>query len=348
MRKKRLVLLVSLLLAATACATSQAVLFDGGATSDSGPSDSGGGGDSGKDGSTGSDATSDVGSSGDGGLDAFIDVAPDVGCTTADAGLTFSANGTVATGTVQTWTVPSGVCKITVDAYGAQGGGATAGKGARMKGDFTVIAGHQLSIVVGQRGSTNACGGAPASGGGGGGSFVWDPQILVDGGIFPMIAAGDGGGSNDNWSNTTCRAGLDAVTTVNGTNGNGVSSAAGGQNGLGGAGNAPSGTGSGGAGWFGKGGDSTYGGGCTGGLGPTQFTGGAGSTSFAPGGIGGFGGGGGAVCGCGGGGGFSGGGAGEGSGCRAGGGGGGSYNGGTNQTNTAGAQTGDGKVIITW
>jgi hypothetical protein len=247
------------------------------------------------------------------------------------------------TGSVQTLTVPMCITTVTVEAWGAQGGTANGGKGARMKGTFTVAAGELLKVVVGEQGTSDNCGGYPSTGGGGGGSFVWHDNAPGS----PMIAAGGGGGGNVNWGNS-CSIGLDGVTGANGTKGNGANSAEGGTGGNGGFGNAPSGTGSGGGGWKTKGQDSTYGGGCTGGLPYPSFAGGKGGSSHGPGGDGGFGGGGGCVCGAGGGGGYSGGGAGEGSSCRAGGGGGGSYNAGTNPDNAGGVQSGPGKVVITW
>ncbi|HEX2898386.1 MAG TPA: hypothetical protein VHS96_01580, partial [Bacteroidia bacterium] len=246
-------------------------------------------------------------------------------------------------GNIQNFTVPVGVTSIVIDAKGAQGGNTNGGRGAQMVGTFAVTPGEVLGIVVGQQGIVNNCGGGGASGGGGGGTFVWRLSSTAQ----PMIAAGAGGGGNTNWTGG-CIAGIDAVTTPDGTQGNGPTSALGGTGGNGGFGNAPSGTGSGGAGWLTAGQNSTYGAGCTGGAPPFSFIGGSGASVFGPGGEGGFGGGGGAVCGCGGGGGYSGGGGGEGSSCRAGGGGGGSYNAGTNQTNTAGVQFGNGMVTITW
>ena len=258
---------------------------------------------------------------------------------------TFNTNGTGRTGSVQQYVVTGCITEITVDAYGAQGGNSNGGLGARTQGSFTVAAGDTIYVVVGQQGTVNACGGINASAGGGGGSFVWKsngPSRTL------LLAAGGGGGGNTNWS-ASCSNGIAAVTAQGGTQGAGALSAVGGTGGNGGSGTAPSGTGSGGAGWLSDGGNSTYGTGCTGGLTWPLFTGGYGSNSFgSPGqGDGGYGGGGGAVCGNGGGGGYSGGGGGEGSSCRAGGGGGGSYNSGTNQTNTAAVQTGDGIVHIT-
>lgn len=244
------------------------------------------------------------------------------------------------TGTIETYTVPDGVSNISIQAYGAQGGNDNGGLGAAIYGEFVVTPGDVLNIVVGQQGVVNNCGGADASGGGGGGSFVWDP----DDATLPWIAAGGGGGGNETWG-PACKDGIDGQAGEDGTSG-AEGLAAGGTGGEGGAGDAPSGTGSGGGGWLSAGQNSTYGTGCTGGETLPTFAGGSGSTTFGPGGDGGFGGGGGAVCGCGGGGGYSGGAGGNGSSCRAGGGGGGSYNQGTAQVNESGVRSGNGQIII--
>ena len=246
------------------------------------------------------------------------------------------------TGAIDTYTVPAGVTSISIQAYGGQGGNDNGGLGAGIYGEFTVVPGDVLNIVVGQQGIVNNCGGGDASGGGGGGTFVWDPDAPA----LPMIAAGGGGGGNENWGGLDCRDGIDGQAGEDGTSG-AEGLAAGGTGGNGGAGDAPSGTGSGGGGWLSAGQNSTYGTGCTGGETLPTFAGGSGSTSFGPGGDGGFGGGGGAVCGCGGGGGYSGGAGGNGSSCRAGGGGGGSYNAGAAQVNETGVRTGNGQVVIT-
>ena len=259
-------------------------------------------------------------------------------CGEINGSQTFGASGSIAS-----FTVPDCVTALTVEAWGAQGGTFEGGKGARMKGLVTVISGETLNVAVGMQGTVDTCGGGVATGGGGGGSFVWratDPTL-------PLMVAGGGGGGNGNWGNVSCRKGIDGVTGQNGTAGNG-GHAAGGADGNGGAGNAPSGTGSGGGGWKSQGQNSTYGGGCTGGLPYPTLAGGKGGSSHGPGGDGGFGAGGGAVCGGGGGGGYSGGGGGQGSSCRAGVGGGGSYNSGSNQDNTAGVREGHGQVKISW
>ena len=77
-------------------------------------------------------------------------------------------NVTINTQGVQEWTVPASGT-YTIEVWGARGGGISGsnyGKGARMKGDFTLTQGDVLRIVVGQMG------GQQNSGSGGGGTFV--------------------------------------------------------------------------------------------------------------------------------------------------------------------------------
>ncbi len=241
---------------------------------------------------------------------------------------------------VESFQVPVCITSLRVTASGAQGGTVEGGRGATIAGTFAVTPGEMLSVVTGRQGDVNTCG----TGGGGGGSFVWRPANAAE----PMIAAGGGGGGNNNWNNVVCRKGIDAVVAADGTQGNGPTSAPGGVAGNGGSGTAPSGVGAGGAGWKGAGMNSTFNSPSIGGMSAPTFAGGAGSPSFAPGGVGGFGGGGGSVCGAGGGGGYSGGGGGEGQSCRAGGGGGGSYNAGADPMNQAGVRVGNGEVMFVW
>jgi hypothetical protein len=225
-------------------------------------------------------------------------------------------------GSPQFWVVPIGVSNITIDVYGAQGASGSSsgsgGYGARMKGTFSVTEGQILTIIVGQRGVE---GGSIA--GGGGGSFVVSNSQ-------PLIIAGGGG--------TRGNPGL-----INQFGGQ----AGGGANGAGGGGGA---YGAGGGGGFYTNGADSF----TNGFGGKSFFNGSfgsagngcGSTA---GGYGGGSGGSGYYCDGhhpGAGGGYSGGGGGGDN--TSGGGGGGSYNAGTNQSNTAGANAGDGKVIITW
>lgn len=244
------------------------------------------------------------------------------------------------TGSLQTFIVPAGVTSINIEAVGAQGGSVTTtcaangGLGARMSGDVAVNPGDQIDIMVGQQGFTNG-----ADAGGGGGTFV-----VLHAGNVPLVIAGGGGGATNNIGSCGAnRNGLDAVITTNGTaSGNGL--VAGGTGGNGGG--ASSGSGGGGGGFLT---DGVAGMGLANNNGKSYLNGGAGGTGnnndfggYGGGGAGWFTGGNG-----GGGGGYSGGGT-SGNQPFTGGGGGGSYNIGTNQSNSAGYQSGNGYATFTY
>ena len=241
------------------------------------------------------------------------------------------------TGSRQTFTVPSGVTSVTIDARGAQGGDANGlgGLGAKMVGTFAVFPGQVLNILVGQK---------PAANGGGGGTFVTDAASI------PMIVAGGGGGGAGACCGIVHNGDVGQITTsgsagINASGGTG----AGGTGGSGGARGINSQC-SGAGGGFNTNGANGDGGSIGGG---SYISGGAGGAANN---FGGYGGGGSSHClgaapsGCagGGGGGYSGGGATGGGGQWGGGGGGGSYNIGTSPSNTPGFQTGNGQVNITW
>ncbi|MEI6565626.1 MAG: glycine-rich protein, partial [Verrucomicrobiota bacterium] len=231
-------------------------------------------------------------------------------------------------GSIQNFTVPTGVISLDITAKGAQGGsnGGTGGSGAVMTGTFVVTPGQVLSILVGQQPTV-----AGTFAGGGGGTFVALGASYTT--ATPMIVAGGGGGAVSG-TGGPASTGTSGNGPAAGTNGYGASSTS---------------CGGGGGGFYSSGGaDQFYG--APGGSGFRQ--GGAGGTwsSYQPGGFGG-----GAApnyngsCNMqgGAGGGYSG-----GSGLNSGvvqtvGYGGGSYNGGTNQTNSV-SQTGNGQVLITW
>jgi len=239
-------------------------------------------------------------------------------------------------GSVQTFTVPTGVTTLNIEALGAQGGnhspgqyysgnsycGCNGGNGADIKGTFTVTPGQVISIIVGQQGSDQSGGNSGNGGaGGGGGSFVYTagPNLL--------IAAG-GGGGGALYDDAYFASYPNGPVGVGGQSGN-----------------------------CGSASRSCWAGGCGGGSGSGDLAGLGWNTIMSnPAGVGygGYGGGGSAEYhGGGGGGGYSGGGGdGATNGCGAsygdGGGGGGSYNAGTNQTNNAGVQNGNGQVIFTW
>jgi hypothetical protein len=117
-------------------------------------------------------------------------------CDSAYSGTSLAGSISVTQG-IQTWDVPASG-RYRVVAIGAQGGGPVdagfrAGRGALIQGEFDLVMGARLRILVGQRGSRcdvdAGTGSADASqGGGGGGSFV----VRTDGGL--LVAAGGGGG----------------------------------------------------------------------------------------------------------------------------------------------------------
>jgi hypothetical protein len=244
----------------------------------------------------------------------------------AYAGTNLAGNVTSNNG-IQTWTVPA-TGTYQIEAFGAQGGGNNQfGRGAQIRGDFTLTAGQQLQILVGQSG------GYSQSGSGGGGTYV------VTSSNTPLLIAGGGGGQYDQNSS------LHNAHAVTANNGQASGCTSGGVAGAGGSGCNNNGA-SGGGGFNTNGGGGSYG---TGGL--SFLNGGnGGNQSSAAQCVGGFGGGGGThgnTGGGGGGGGYSGGAGGYHSGNDGSGGGGGSYNTGTNPVNAGGVNTGHGYVVIT-
>ncbi|VVB78204.1 Concanavalin A-like lectin/glucanases superfamily protein [uncultured archaeon] len=261
-------------------------------------------------------------------------------CNLAYLGTSLAGIVTVSNGT-QNFTVPATGSYI-IEAAGAAGTDVNhnpCGYGAKMKGTFTLTKGEVIKILAGQM----ANGSSSYGGAGGGGTFVVRSPYNDNSSI--LVIAGGGGGTTYN--------------TGNNVNANGLAGYSGGASQTGCLGGA-SGNGSGicgysgqkscagqGAGFFTNGGITDCGT-----IDATEVaksflnggSGGEGSCEFIP--LGGFGGGGGVGCyGAGGGGGYSGGG---GSYAQGYGGGGGSYNSGINQNNTAGINTGQGYVLITY
>ncbi len=271
---------------------------------------------------------------------------PDAGAVTAEyVGTTLEGDVTETDG-IQYWTVPA-TGEYSIQVSGAQGGDA-GGLGARMYGEFDLVSGQELKLLVGQAGATDDF----QHGSGGGGSFV---VYSID--DMPLIVAGGGGGHgkgspgiNVNTRGAITEAGqAGGVSGAPGGTGGGGGAAASGL--TGGTADTP-GADSPGSTWAsGGGGFFTEGGACSagtvpggrafvdGGQGGEPALGGSGTHSE-----GGFGGGGGAGDRGAGGGGYSGGGGGTSN--NDGGGGGGSYNDGVNQTNTAGVNPGHGSIII--
>jgi hypothetical protein len=138
-----------------------------------------------------------------------------------------------STGAVQTWSVPTGVTKITVDLAGGQGGASYGGGGvgAELTGTLSVTPGSTLNIVVGGYGSNGREYSLGA--GGGGGSFIYTTADTS--GI--LAAAGGGGGQASNDFATSGSTGTSGLPGKNGgaggTNGSGgVAGTAGGGGGL--------------------------------------------------------------------------------------------------------------------
>lgn len=236
------------------------------------------------------------------------------------------------TGTIDSWVVPAGITQITIEARGAAGSTSSSsavsgGMGAIMIGDFAVTPGQSLSILVGQNYT------AADGNGGGGGTFV------VDAMNNPLIVAGGGGGSGAA-NDSADKHGQAGTAGGTGSGGGGTGGTAGNGGNIG----ATFASGA-GAGLLTNGAD-----GWSAGSGGQAFVNGGAGANIGYG-IGGFGGGGngsGNVVG-GGGGGYSGGGSASNSVGGGGvGGGGGSFNAGTNQSNTAGANAGNGMVIISF
>jgi hypothetical protein len=102
---------------------------------------------------------------------------------------TFSYNGTNgADGTAQRFTVPAGVAAVTIEAWGAQGGGA-GGLGGHAEGTLPVASATVLNVRAGGQGGFNG-GGAGVEPGGG----ASDVRVGGDTLAARVVVAGGGGG----------------------------------------------------------------------------------------------------------------------------------------------------------
>ena len=124
------------------------------------------------------------------------------------SGTNLASAVTINTRGIQEWTVPADG-NYTIEVWGASGGKSDSfqhfGKGSKMAGQFSLLQGTVLKILVGQESSganTQTGGGA-----GGGGSFV----ALND--STPLIVAGGGGGGG--YYSTTSSI-IDAITSNHG------------------------------------------------------------------------------------------------------------------------------------
>lgn len=238
------------------------------------------------------------------------------------------------TGSLQGFTVPTGVAEVMIEAWGAQGGtsglGDMGGRGGYVRGFLTVTPGETLRVSVGGQGGSGASGGAGGWNGGGsrgggtwtvpsGGGGASDVRRSGTGLFNRVLVAGGGGGTAGTFGGDGAyHTGTDAAD-------NGYDSPQ--QGAQGGRGGSHVGGGGGGGGFCGNGHNGTLGAGGNGGA----------TNGYA---------------GAGGGGGYFGGGAG-GSGCNwggAGGGGGSSWVSGaiTGAIHEAGVGWGYGRVTIAW
>ncbi len=133
-------------------------------------------------------------------------------------------------GSLQNWTVPTGVTSVTVKLWGAGGGGSdgSGGSGAFLKGTLTVTPGNTLYIIVGGGGkfsntavSAGGYGGGGASGGkygasGGGYSGIFNTSTPSQASALAIAAGGGGGGY---YGDSTYGGGGGATTGSNGGNG---------------------------------------------------------------------------------------------------------------------------------
>jgi hypothetical protein len=203
----------------------------------------------------------------------------------------------------QSWTVPTGVSQIIVDAIGAKGGNAsnyTGGLGARVQAIIDVIPNETLNVFVGGVGSSSTAtaaggyngGGAgtagqwTATGGGGGGatdirrggSALSNRILVAAGGGGAGLSYGSGGGNGGNGGGEMGQAGFYGMAydpTLCGTGGGIVGGIGGCNSGNGALGQGDAGRSGGGGGYFGGGGGQN---GCGNG---TQAGGAGGGSSFA-------------------------------------------------------------------
>jgi hypothetical protein len=150
------------------------------------------------------------------------------------------------TGEEQTFVVPEGVCEITVDALGAEGGSGTVltdsgfsteqeaspqggsgntaspGLGGHANATVDVTPGETLTVIVGGQGASSGAGGAGGFGGGGDGGVAENIDLInAPEGDFEANAGGGGGRSEVNRDGTplvTAGGGGGAGGTVNATN----------------------------------------------------------------------------------------------------------------------------------
>lgn len=199
-----------------------------------------------------------------------------------------------ATGSEQTWTVPTGVTQVTIECWGAQGGSknGSGGSGGYVEGQFSVTGGDTLYVYVGEQPGGES-GGWPNGGEGGINDSEFDDSAMGGGGESSvrtasghdtaLIAAGGGGGATSDADGNN-DGGAGGAATIAGGDGDGGN----GGEGHGASGSTPGagGTGSGGSGEDGQSGDTPANGGTggDGGNAGADFSGGGGGGGWAGGG----------------------------------------------------------------
>lgn len=137
-----------------------------------------------------------------------------------------------STGMVQTLTVPAGVTRVRVKAWGAGGGAGSAaaaggGAGGFARGTLAVIAGDTLSVVVGGGGGQVTMPSAAGAGGGYSGVFAGavsaaNARLLAGGGGGGAATAGGNGGGAFGASGTPGAGGAEARGLGGGEQGGGL------------------------------------------------------------------------------------------------------------------------------
>jgi hypothetical protein len=269
---------------------------------------------------------------------------------TGIAGMSSCTYRTVGTGT---FTVPPGVRSATFTVEGAQGGanaaGAAGGRGGKVSAALPVTPGQVLQVNVGGQGQASSASGGLDNGAGGGGSS--DVRSGLFGLANRLLVAGGGGGAGGSGG----KASSHDVGGAGGWGGGGGGTAGtphGAQAGRGGSTTTYGGGGTGMNGWSGSSGG-TYSGGIGASPLPIAVPGSGGAAGWGGGATGGSGGRWSGCAGGGGGGGWYGGGGGGATNCAGGGGGGG---GGSSYicasssqgSQSAGFQSGNGQVMVTW
>ncbi|HET9410040.1 MAG TPA: FG-GAP-like repeat-containing protein [Candidatus Sulfotelmatobacter sp.] len=197
------------------------------------------------------------------------------------------------TQTEQSYTVPAGVTKLYITAYGAQGLSGAAGGEAT--GTLTVSSGTIYYINVGCQNGYNGGGGGGADyrqshAGGNGGGMTWISAVSVFATSTVLMVAGGGGGDGGYGGGGAAAGGVGGGTSGDGggysVRGGGGNQNNGGNGGSASSGGAYNGT-AGSAGQGGSGGDGYYMGGGGGGGGGGFYGGGGGGGGGVPGGGGG-------------------------------------------------------------